>query len=136
MEQELPTLPEHLNSPPVYIGVRVTCSLALCVCFVDRCLSFFFGHCVVCPFIYGFWLPLWYLQALLGIILYGRNHELVDCYEMSIAQIRIYLFFYVDFSFLYHQNWPWVTQLMFYTDISCLGGVFFANTPPKHGISV
>ena len=30
-------------------------------------LSYFsFGHCVVCPSsIYGFWLPLWYLQALL-----------------------------------------------------------------------
>jgi hypothetical protein len=38
-------------------------------CFVDRCLSFCtfsFGHCVVCSSsIYGFWLPLWYLQTLL-----------------------------------------------------------------------
>jgi hypothetical protein len=46
---------------------RVTRSV-LCVCFVDRCLSFCpfsFGHCVVCPSsIYGFWLPLWYLQTL------------------------------------------------------------------------
>ena len=25
---------------PVFIGVRVTHSLVLCVCFVDRCLSF------------------------------------------------------------------------------------------------
>jgi hypothetical protein len=33
-------------------GVLVTRYLALCVCFVDRCLSFCpfsFGHCVVCP---------------------------------------------------------------------------------------
>ena len=40
-----------------------------CVCFVDRCLSFCpvsFGHCVVCSSsIFGFWLPLWYLQTLL-----------------------------------------------------------------------
>jgi hypothetical protein len=28
-EQELPTLPEHLSSPPVFNGVRVTCSLVL-----------------------------------------------------------------------------------------------------------
>ncbi len=39
-------------------GVRVTRSLVLCVCFVDRCLSFCifsFGHCVVCSSpIYGF----------------------------------------------------------------------------------
>ena len=44
VEQELPTLPEHLTSPPPprFSGVRVTRSLVLCVCFVDRCLSFFF----------------------------------------------------------------------------------------------
>ena len=44
----------------VFSGVRVTRSLVLCVCFVDRCLSictFSFGHCVVCSLIYGFWLP-------------------------------------------------------------------------------
>ena len=38
------TLPEHLSSPSVFSGVRVTQSLVLCVCFVDRCLSF-------CPFV-------------------------------------------------------------------------------------
>jgi hypothetical protein len=49
--------------PPVFSGVRVTRSLVLCLCFVDRCLSFYpfsFGHfgvcsspnpIVVCPFI-------------------------------------------------------------------------------------
>ena len=61
-----------------------TGSLVLYVCFVDRfvllyfffwplcCLSFHLrilitplvscGHCIVCPLIYGFWLPLWYLR--------------------------------------------------------------------------
>ena len=51
VEQELPTLPEHLSSPPIFSGVRVTRSLVLCLCFVDHCLSFCifsFGHCVVC----------------------------------------------------------------------------------------
>ena len=42
VEQELFTLPEHLNSPPVFSGVRVTRSIVLCVCFVDRCLPNFF----------------------------------------------------------------------------------------------
>ena len=42
VEQELLTLPEHLNSPPVFSGVRVTRSLVVCVYFVDHCLSFFF----------------------------------------------------------------------------------------------
>jgi hypothetical protein len=40
VEQELLTLPKHPSSPPVFSGVRVTRSLVLCVCFVDRCLSF------------------------------------------------------------------------------------------------
>ena len=34
------TLPEYFRSPPVFSGVRVTRYLALCVCFVDRCLFF------------------------------------------------------------------------------------------------
>jgi hypothetical protein len=58
VEQELLTLPEQLSSPPVFSGVRVTRSLVLNACFVDRCLSFCpfsFGHCVVCSSsIYGF----------------------------------------------------------------------------------
>ena len=66
-EQELPTPPEHLSSPPVF---NITRSLVLCVCFADRCpfVPFSFGHCVFCPSsIYGFWLPPWYLQTLLFI---------------------------------------------------------------------
>jgi hypothetical protein len=53
MLQEMPTLPEHLISPSVFSWVRVSRSLVLYVCFVDRCLSFCtfsFGHCVVCYF--------------------------------------------------------------------------------------
>jgi hypothetical protein len=72
MEQELSTLPEHRSSSPVFSGIRVTRSLVLYVCFVDRCLSFCtfsFGHCVVCSSSkYGLWLPLWYLQTLLSVV--------------------------------------------------------------------
>ena len=42
VEQELLILPEQMSSPSVFSGVRVTRSLVLYVCFVDRCLSFFF----------------------------------------------------------------------------------------------
>ena len=67
MEQELPTLPEHLSSSPDFSRVRITRSLVVYVCFVDRCLffcTFSFGHCVVCSSsIFGFWLHLWYLQT-------------------------------------------------------------------------
>jgi hypothetical protein len=69
VDQELPTLPEHLNLPPVLSGVHVTRSLVWYVCCVDLVCPFVllsFSHCVVCPSsIYGFWLPLWYLQTLL-----------------------------------------------------------------------
>ena len=58
---------------PVFSGVRVTRPLVLSVCFVDRCLSFCtfsFGHCVVCSSpIYRFWLPLWYLVAIVLSVL-------------------------------------------------------------------
>ena len=77
VEQELPTLPEHLCTPSVFSRVRVTRSLVLCVCFVDRRLffcTFSFDHCVVCSSsIYGFWLPLWYLQTLLFSHTHTRN---------------------------------------------------------------
>jgi hypothetical protein len=28
-----------------------------------------FGHCIICPSIYGFWLPLWYLLAIVLSVL-------------------------------------------------------------------
>jgi hypothetical protein len=65
----LPTLPEHLSSSPIFTGDRVTRSLILYVCFVDRCSYFYpfsFVHCIVCPSsIYGFRLLLWCLQTVL-----------------------------------------------------------------------
>ena len=60
----------HLSSGfQSFSGVRVTWSLVLCVCFVDRCLSFChfsFSHCVICSsLIYGFSLLHWYLHLFL-----------------------------------------------------------------------
>jgi hypothetical protein len=69
LEQELLTLPEDLSSPPVFSGVRVTRSLVLYVCFVDRCLSFFFWP-LCCLFFFDIRIlitSLWYLQTLLDI---------------------------------------------------------------------
>jgi hypothetical protein len=91
VEQDLPTLPEHLTSPPVFRGVRVT------LCFVDRCLSFCtfsFGHCVVCSSsIYGFWLPLWYLQTLLTLIKYWTcSLDLIFTKRINNSSILIIIF--------------------------------------------
>jgi hypothetical protein len=102
------TLPVHLSSPPVFSGVHGTRSLVLYVCFVDRCLSFCtfsFGHCVVCSSsIYGFWLPLWYLQTLLRGIssMYGKillfcfrhyisNTIWIMVWRMFIYRIKMYM---------------------------------------------
>ena len=54
VEQELRTLPGHFSSPPVFSGARVTRSLVLYVCFVDRCLSFctFFFWPLCCLFFF------------------------------------------------------------------------------------
>ena len=65
VEQELLTLTENWSSSQFFNGVHVTRSLVLCVCFVDWCFSFCtfsFSYCIVCPSIYIFWLPLWYLR--------------------------------------------------------------------------
>jgi len=53
-----------------FSGVRVALSLVFCVMFCRSLFVLFScGHCIVCPSsIYGFWLPLWYLQNFLSIL--------------------------------------------------------------------
>jgi hypothetical protein len=95
VEQKLPTLSEHLRSPLVFSGIRVTRSLVLYVCFGALCLSFCtfsFGHCVVCSSsIYGFWLPLWYLLTLLNVlhlwVHYNVDDTLIDFWESQLLLI-------------------------------------------------
>ena len=68
VQQELPTLPDNMSSLQSFSGIRVTRSLVLCVCIVDRCLSYFPFYYVICPsLIYGFRLLLWYLLTLLSL---------------------------------------------------------------------
>ena len=51
----------------VFCGVSFTQSLVFCVDFVNHFLSFSFDHCIVYPStIYGFSLPLLYLQTVLS----------------------------------------------------------------------
>ena len=95
MEQELLILPKHLRSPPVFSGVCVTRSIVFCVCFIDRCLSFCtfsWGHCIVCSSsIYRFWLPLWYLVAIvLSVLLrYTDSDYPFDIFKLFLDQIRV-----------------------------------------------
>jgi hypothetical protein len=75
VEQELLTLPGHLSSTSAFNEVRITRSLVFrrmyMFCrslFLSFC-PFSFGHCVVCSSIFWFWLPLWYLFAIVLSVL-------------------------------------------------------------------
>jgi len=117
--------PEHLGSPPVFCGVRVARSLVLYVCFVDRYLSFCtfsFGHCVFCSSsIYGFWLPLWYLQTLLRYcwqgtcIIWLRNYIFTDVKQLFLDNTT-YTLHYVSCQELTRIS---IGKTDFYTIIQC-----------------
>jgi len=109
-----------VSSPPVFSGIRVTQSLVLCVCFVDRCLPFrpfSFGHCVVCSSsIYGFWSPLLYLQTLLT--LYDKISMI---YLIDLASLNI--FFFVsssDFSRVTAKS-----KSIYHLTYRCVSGITF-----------
>jgi hypothetical protein len=53
VEQELLTRTEQLSSPPVFSGVRVTPSLVVCACFIDRCLFFFDLLILITPVVFS-----------------------------------------------------------------------------------
>ena len=65
--------------------------LVLCVCCVDRYLSFCllpFDYGVVCPSsIYRFWLPLWYLQTLLLNV--PLNAKLKTLFRIAITGLSV-----------------------------------------------
>ena len=94
VEQELLTLPEHLSSPQVFSGVRVTRSLVIYVCLMDRCLpfcTFSFGHCVVCSSIYGLWLPRWYLQTCYHVYMKRSLYCVYNLSSITHVHRKLYL---------------------------------------------
>jgi hypothetical protein len=58
-------------------------------------VPFFFCHCIVCHSIYGFWLPLWYLQASLCPCAFF----LLSLYCLSFFYLRLLITFLVPSSF-------------------------------------
>jgi hypothetical protein len=87
--QELLTILEHLSLPPVFSFLCSVCRSCLYFFFWPLCcLSFFdwrllitslvsFSHCVVCPSLIDvFWLPLWYLLAIvLSVLLWLTSSD-------------------------------------------------------------
>ena len=67
VKQDLPTLPKHLNSPPVFCEVCVVQSSVFCVVFCRSLFSFsLFDHCtkgeikcIICQNIDRIWLYIW-----------------------------------------------------------------------------
>jgi hypothetical protein len=82
-----------IGNPQVCSGVRATRSLVLYVCFVDGCLSFCifsFGHYFVSSSssIYGFLLPLWYLQT--RFLAFTINKNVNNMFTYSNYSFRMY----------------------------------------------
>ena len=73
VEQELPTLPEHLSSPPVLSGIRNARSLVFRVMFCKPLFVCFFVflslYCQSCS-VYCFWWALKYLRRFLPKMAY------------------------------------------------------------------
>ena len=73
MEQELPTLSEHLSSSPVLVGFVYLDRSFYVSCFVDRCVSFFLCPLCTLSFDLRILITLWYLKTLLMSV---RPHNL------------------------------------------------------------
>ena len=83
MEQELLTLPEHLSSPPVFIGVGVNRSLASCVMFCSLLfdLSFFCIWLLCC-------LTFFNLRILLTTLVSSNSSYYASTLFMRILQLH------------------------------------------------
>jgi hypothetical protein len=67
----------------MYVLYIVVCTFSFghCVCLFFFDIRIFItplvscGHCIVCPLIYGFWLPLWYLVAIVLSVLWHTDSD-------------------------------------------------------------
>ena len=82
VEQELPTLPEHPSSPPVFSAVRVARSLVLCVCFVDYPFVLF-----LLVLVSGLSFLLWFMDSdyLFGISKLFIKNTRVECFVEDVV---------------------------------------------------
>ena len=97
VEQELPTLPEHLSSPQIFSRVRVARYLVFCVMFcrslvvpiISECLDyhklFLFFWPLYCLSFFDWWLliTLWYLQTLLRMPMPTTCHHKLNTWTCS-----------------------------------------------------
>ena len=105
------------------------------MCYVDRCLSFCtfsFCHCVVCSFsIYGFWLPLWYLQTLLT----KSNTKVVETGTKVIPSSYLTAHFHTLIIPDCSLSCPQHTWLLTFMPSTYLTAHFHALNIPDHSLS-
>jgi hypothetical protein len=99
----------------------------VCRCCLSFCSSFF-GHCVGCPSIYGFWLPLWfcYLQTLLRMFRWLVNEQilLIYLFFISLHYIYILLMFFINESMSFS---PIPNHLTVYCRLQITGKYWWFN---------
>ena len=78
---------------PGFSRVSVSRSLVLYVCFVDRCLSFFFWPLCYLTFfdLRQFWLPLWHLQTFLYFVVCWAESTNIHIHSLGLSQLLMNL---------------------------------------------
>ena len=118
-KQALLILREHLGSPPDFSGVTASVYLfgimwpLYCLFFYDLRLLITSlvscGHCIVCSStIYGFWLPLWYLVAIvLSVLLWYTASDYTFCiFKVSFFPHKIDVrFVFIPICFICYMYW-------------------------------
>jgi hypothetical protein len=102
------------GAPSCFNEVSVIWSLALCVCFVDRCLSFChfsFGHCVFCSTsIYEFLLPIGIFKLFLharriGMSTWSYGSWMYNyLYNQCISSLKLWSSFNLAHGQVYNNN--------------------------------
>jgi hypothetical protein len=101
VEQELLTLPEHLSLPPGFSGVRVTRSLALCVCYVWSLfvLLYFFFWPLRCLFFFD-------IQILITHLV-SSNSSCLNLRIFSFSRIFVILNLLLKYEKCWHSIMYW-----------------------------
>ena len=129
VEKDMPTLPEHPSSPPVFSGVRVMRSLVLYVCFVDRCLP------LCCLFFFD-------IRFLIAPLVSSNSSCKIELSVFLFGCFYFFLLLHVYFLYIYNQ---WNTriqhqyanktgQIMLPLTLSAYGPQTLLTTLPSFGL--
>ena len=107
---------------------RVSCCSIFSFSIVDRCFSFSFGHCVVCPSNYWFLLPLWYLQSLFLTLLFTTRLSDLSYFRRVVFNPTIWyipMLYTKDIHSCYNTSLQTIPTVMFWYLLRLLGKFLF-----------